>query len=562
MLGTRRRSPGAPALACAAVIRLERHGPDDGMPPLVAIPGIDGSIGSIAPMVERLACSRPVVVVNFSDERNPTFEALADEIAGVLKSEIVDAGAPHIDLWGQSIGTLLAAQLAVRPELVVRRVVLVGTWTRLRWSLRRPWAPLQVTNRLTALLPRPLYRASTVPLMAVICGPVGDGRRHPFFAHSKRSDRDDVVRRTEWEVGRDFTPELSRIEQPTLVLLGRKDRFVPDAEAEITKLRAIFAGQPARVEAVPGGGHVLLPSAAIADAAQRMEGFLDGPTPPPAGEEPSGGFREELLGQVGVPFDEQRVDAGSVGTTYLEAGSGPPVVLLHGASGGGAVWAPVIGPLSERFRVIVPDMVGYGASDKPRGEYDKRYFSRWLGDFLAALDLRSVHLVGNSSGGCVALQYALDRPESVDRLVLTCSEGFGPLPVLPQVGIVVLNVVPNLATARWLTGYLAHDASKVDPAVARYVVEVCRMPGGKRVLLRGRGRLVRPFPAEQLRMVDHQTLLLWSRENRFAPVAHAEAARAEMPNARLELIDQAGHLPFLEQPGPFNQALLSFLGAP
>lgn len=527
----------------------------------MAVPGIDGSIGSIAPMVEQLARSRPVVVVDFADERNPSLEALVDEMAGTLQAEVVGADGGPIDLWGQSIGTLVAAQLAARPELSVRRVVLVGTWTRLDWSIRRPWNPVRLSNRLTALTPRPLYRATTRPLMSLVCGPVGDGRDHPFFAHSEESERDDVVRRTGWEIGRDFSPELSRVEQPTLVMLGEDDRFVPDVGAEVAKLGAVFAGKRARVETVPGGGHVLLPSAAMTAAVRRMEEFLDGdgPSPAPAVEEQSGGPRQRLLLNVDVPFREGHVQAGTVGTTYLEAGSGPPVVLLHGASGGSVVWAPVIGPLSARYRVIAPDMVGYGSSDKPRAEYDKRYFARWLGDFLAALELGPVILVGNSSGGCVALQYALEHPEGVDRLVLTCSEGFGSLPVLPQVGIVVLNVLPNLPTARWLTRYLAYDPGKVDEAFAQYVVEVCRMPGGKRVLLRGRGRLVRPFSAEQLKGVGHETLLLWSRENRFAPLAHAEAARDAMPDATLEVIHHAGHLPFLEQPGPFNEAVLAFL---
>lgn len=244
----------------------------DGGPTLVAIPGMDGSVGSIAPVVERLGRARPVMVANYSEERNATLEELTEEIAGVVRSEVE---AP-LDLWGQSLGTMLAAQLAARGDLGVRKVVLVGTWTRLRWSWRRPWTPVALTNRLMALTPRPVFRAMTRPLMSLACGPVGDGRDHPFFRHVRQSDRDAQVRRAGWEVDRDFSADLARIEQPTLVLMGRKDRFVPDAAEEIAKLEALFADRPARVVALGGAGHVLLPSGAVDAAAGRMQEFLDG----------------------------------------------------------------------------------------------------------------------------------------------------------------------------------------------------------------------------------------------------------------------------------------------
>ena len=254
------------------MIRLERHGLPDGAPALVAIPGMDGSVGSIAPLVERLGRTRQVVLANYADERNPTLEELAEEIAGAVRSHVQ---AP-LDLWGQSLGTMLAAQLAARPDLGVRKVVLVATWPRLRWSWRRPWAPVTLTNRLMALTPRPAFRAMSRPLMSLACGPVGDGRDHPFFDYVRQSDRDAQVRRTGWEIDRDFSADLARIEQPTLVLMGRNDRFVPDAAEEIAKLEALFADRPARVVALGGAGHVLLPSRAIDAAAGRMEEFLDG----------------------------------------------------------------------------------------------------------------------------------------------------------------------------------------------------------------------------------------------------------------------------------------------
>jgi pimeloyl-ACP methyl ester carboxylesterase len=249
------------------VVRLRRYGQRTALPTLLAIPGIDGSPGSIAPIVERAATTRQVVVADYGAEINSTLEGLSDEVARTVKAELEGP----LDLLGQSIGTIVAAQLSARPELDVRRVTLIGTFTRLRWT------ELRIGNAITGVTPRWLYRITAGPLMAWVCGPVGDGGRHPFFAAVRRSDPGGVIRRTGWEIGRDFSPDLLRIVRggrPALVLMGRGDRFVPDVEAEIGRLRALLADADARLVAIPDAGHVLLPSAAIARAVREIEGFL------------------------------------------------------------------------------------------------------------------------------------------------------------------------------------------------------------------------------------------------------------------------------------------------
>lgn len=247
------------------MIQLQSHGAAGGAPPLVAIPGLDGTIGSIEPIVQRLAKTRQVVVVDFSAERNQTLEALVEEIAVQLAAR----GDAALDIMGQSIGTIIAAQLSVLPQLSVRRVVLTCTFTRARWTMLRGvvW--------LTRLSPRFLYRLTSPLTIALSCGPVGDGRRHPAFAASRNSDKNAVARRTAWQIKRDFSPALACIEAPLLILMGQNDRFVPHAGREIAALRALFAGHAAaHVHAVPNAGHIFLPSAAIDEACDRIEAFL------------------------------------------------------------------------------------------------------------------------------------------------------------------------------------------------------------------------------------------------------------------------------------------------
>ena len=246
------------------MIRLVYYGVPTSSPTLLAIPGIDGSSGSIAPIIEHLARKRQVVLVDYSGENNQTLEALTSDIVAAVRSKL---SAP-LDLLGQSIGTIIVAQAATLHDLPVRRVVLIGTFTRLRWKM------LRLSNLVTRITPRPLYRLTAGPLMALVCGPVGDGRDHPFFAAAKLSDPAGVVRRTAWEIGRDFSSDLSRLKQPALVLMGARDRFVPHINGEIIKLRTLFSGRKVKVVAIPHAGHVLLPSAAIVAAVAQIEGFL------------------------------------------------------------------------------------------------------------------------------------------------------------------------------------------------------------------------------------------------------------------------------------------------
>ena len=253
---------GGAALGAHRVgVRLRAYGEDRGRPPILAVPGLDGSVASIEPIVERLAADRRVLVADYTAEHNHTLEDLAAEIAAAAR----DATSGKVDMLGQSIGTLLAAEIATGGTLAVRRIALIGTFTRVRDR------SLRIANALSALSPYALQRWASPALLALVCGPVGDGRRHPFFSASRRSVFSRTRRRTAWQLARDFAPLLRRLDKPLLVVLGERDQFMPRGDAD--RVRA--AVQPrGRVVAIPSCGHVLLPSAAIERAAAEIGEFL------------------------------------------------------------------------------------------------------------------------------------------------------------------------------------------------------------------------------------------------------------------------------------------------
>ncbi len=274
-------------------------------------------------------------------------------------------------------------------------------------------------------------------------------------------------------------------------------------------------------------------------------------------------LRNEILAFYGLSPEHGFVDAGGIRTFFLSAGSGPPLVMLHGAGGGGVFWAPVIDRLRSHFRIIIPDVVGYGESAKPDAPYDRLFYARWLSGFLNAMGMKNISLVGNSQGGAIALQFAIDCPDRVDRLALVCSAGLMPLRCLGWAAIMDMiraQFFVSKAAMLRLTRHLVYNPGRfpLDSAV-RYLAAVAGMPGGRRAFSNGRGRAVRLFTQNERDRVQCPTLLVWGTEDRIIRPVPSSARKAAIPGARVVLMPEAGHTPFIDQPDLFSRYLTAFI---
>ncbi|AFT69014.1 putative Hydrolase or acyltransferase (Alpha/beta hydrolase superfamily) [Alloalcanivorax dieselolei B5] len=270
--------------------------------------------------------------------------------------------------------------------------------------------------------------------------------------------------------------------------------------------------------------------------------------------------RQALIDRIGIAITQASVMAGPVNTAYLSAGAGVPVICLHGGGAGAVTWYPSIGPLAQRFHVVAPDIVGYGESDKPDGSYDKAYFSGWLKQFLDALGIAKAHIVGLSQGGAIALQFTLDYPEMVDKLVLVDSGGLGAKPPLMSIASMLwLNIFPSSWANRFYSRYILFKPGNRDPNHERYSVEVLKTAGGKKAFSQGRGAAVAAFTEEALRRIRNRTLIVWGENDRLFPIESAAKAATIISNAELLGIRDAGHLPMMDQPAMFNRAVVNFL---
>jgi pimeloyl-ACP methyl ester carboxylesterase len=263
---------------------------------------------------------------------------------------------------------------------------------------------------------------------------------------------------------------------------------------------------------------------------------------------------------------------------YHRLGEGPVLVLVHGITSSSRTWHSVMPALAERYTVIAPDLLGHGRSAKPRGDYSLGAYASGIRDLLSVLGLSRATVVGHSLGGGIAMQFAYQFPQSIERLVLVDSGGLGnevsmllraaTLPgaeyVLPLLfggvarttGSTVGRIAGRLgikgnANVRGMAESFASlgdgDARRAFVHTARSVID----PSGQRVDARDRLYLSEGVP----------TLLVWGERDPIIPVEHGREAHELMPHSRLEVFPGAGHFPFNDDPQRFVAVVDDFVGA-
>ncbi|MGA9492266.1 MAG: alpha/beta fold hydrolase [Mycobacterium sp.] len=249
---------------------------------------------------------------------------------------------------------------------------------------------------------------------------------------------------------------------------------------------------------------------------------------------------------------------------YRDAGAGEALLLIHGMAGSSATWRAVIPELAKRYRVVAPDLLGHGESDKPRGDYSLGAFAAWLRDLLDELGISRATVIGQSLGGGVAMQFAYQHRDYCQRLVLISSGGLGPdlnwiLRILSAPGAeFVLPVVapqPVLKLGNRLGSWLA-SAGIQSPRAGEMWSAYCSLSDRptRQAFLRTlrsvvdyRGQAVSALGKIHV-SYGLPTLLIWGEQDRIIPVAHGYAAHDAVPGSRLEVLAGVGHFPHVEAP--------------
>ena len=265
---------------------------------------------------------------------------------------------------------------------------------------------------------------------------------------------------------------------------------------------------------------------------------------------------------------EQTIDAGGIETSYLEAGAGEPVVMLHGSGPGVSAlanWQHNIGALSQRFRILAPDIVGFGATERPRDiVYSLRTWTDHVWAFLDAHDIQKAAIVGNSLGGRIALQMATDRPDRISRMVLMGSPGVG---MTLTEGLQALRAYEpsHDAMRALLRNYFAVDPTLItDELVAiRYQASVAdgAFEAYRAMFFdpRHKGSEL-AITEDEVRAITTPSLLVHGREDKVVPLSVSVTMLGLLPNADLHVFSHCGHWTQIERADEFSALVSDYLG--
>jgi pimeloyl-ACP methyl ester carboxylesterase len=268
-------------------------------------------------------------------------------------------------------------------------------------------------------------------------------------------------------------------------------------------------------------------------------------------------------------FESIQTPAGRLST--MQAGTGAPVVALHGLGGTKASFLPTLAALADRYRLIAVDLPGFGESDKPiAAAYDAAWFARAVTGLLDALEIERAHLIGNSMGGRVAIEVGLVAPERTERIALLSpalawlrDRRWAPVvkALRPELGL--LQLAPRSVVERVVRGLIpgADDgwaAAGVDEFLRAYLT-----PRGRAAFYAAARNVYLDEPHgdngfwTRLAQLSPQTMFVWGRRDGLVPISFMKHVERALPAARHVELD-CGHVPQLERPRETHAAIRDF----
>src|ERR1044072_6030936 len=224
---------------------------------------------------------------------------------------------------------------------------------------------------------------------------------------------------------------------------------------------------------------------------------------------------------------------------YVDAGSGPAVILLHGLGGSSQAWQFNIAPLAEKYHVVVPDQIGFGKSDKPFVNYRIRTYVDFLDQFCKQLKIERATLVGNSMGGWIAAMFTASFPDRVDKLVLEDAAGYAPPKDFDTRVYWGLNPTTREGMKVLLAKVFYSKAFQTDASIDQSIA--ARLAAGDgytnnsvtESIVRGED-----FLADIAKTIKRPTLIIWGKQDGNVPLAEGERFNKDIAGSKMFVIDQ------------------------
>ncbi|QLH06986.1 alpha/beta fold hydrolase [Nitrosopumilus ureiphilus] len=249
---------------------------------------------------------------------------------------------------------------------------------------------------------------------------------------------------------------------------------------------------------------------------------------------------------------------------YLESGnSKKTLVLVHGLGASAERWNPVIPIFAENYHVLVPDLIGFGYSDKPLVDYTPDFFSDFLKKFFTATKTERASVVGSSLGGQVSAEFTISHPQDVEKLILTSPAGVMEHSTPALDAYIMAALYPNELNAKKAFELMEGSGEEVPEEIVSGFVERMKLPNAKLAFMSTiLGLKNSKLVSSKLESIITPTLVIWGVDDPVIPIENSEIFISKIQGCQLFKMEHCGHTPYVQDPHTFSSKVLEFLTDP
>jgi pimeloyl-ACP methyl ester carboxylesterase len=245
---------------------------------------------------------------------------------------------------------------------------------------------------------------------------------------------------------------------------------------------------------------------------------------------------------------------------YLEEGTSKnTLILLHGLGASAERWEDVIPLFAKKFRVIVPDLIGFGYSDKPSIDYTTDYFAEFMSKFVEKVGIEEMSIIGSSLGGQIAAEFIINQNADVKKLVLVSPSGVMKHSTPALNAYISAALYPNTDSA--LNAFQAMSGrKKIDEKIVSGFIERMQLPNAKMAFMSTLlGLSNSKVVTEKLQLITIPTLIVWGENDPVIPIEYAQSFISGINDCRFYKMIGCAHTPYVEKPEKFFQIVSDFL---
>ena len=261
-----------------------------------------------------------------------------------------------------------------------------------------------------------------------------------------------------------------------------------------------------------------------------------------------------------ISLEEQFVSVGGYNTRYLDYGnSNETLVLIHGLGASAERWLGVIPYLKSKYRLIIPDLIGFGQSDKPSIDYTIEFLSNFVFRFLGALGIKKANLIGSSLGGQIVAECASTQNGIVEKIVLVSPSGMMKRTTPALDAYMLAALYPTLDNAHTAFSMMVEKGEIQQKLVNDFVTRMT-LPNAKLAFLSTVLGIRNSVNFEdKIRKIKSPTLIVWGKQDKMIPVEYASPFMSAIKESKFVEMPECGHVPHVEQPKKFSEVVSSFL---